>query len=229
MNHLSNETLNLYLDDALDSRERAAADAHLAMCEACQAELSTLRRLFATIEVLPLDPLPADLTARVLEQIAFVPEPRTENRRTTQRVPDREPRTGTPNYGLRTMDYGQNPQPALAVAALAIQVALAVLLAVWLAPQLVGVASAGLGTLRLSAPFGLASVLTALNGWVATASVALSELARAGDAVSVGLLGGFTTAQGSILLVGVGVVWFFGNRFLLAGSLERRSNHQEAA
>jgi anti-sigma factor RsiW len=216
MNHLSNETLNLYLDNTLDSRQRAAADAHLAVCEACQAELSALRRLFATIEALPLDLLPADLTARVLEQIAYVPEP--QNRRTENR-----------NYRLRTTDHEQNPQPALVVAALAVQVALAVALAIWLAPQLVEVASASLSTLRLSAPFGLASVLTALNGWVAAASAALSGLARAGDMVSLGLLGGVTTAQWSIILVGVGVVWFFGNRFLLAGSLERRSNHQEAA
>jgi hypothetical protein len=72
-------------------------------------------------------------------------------------------------------------------------------------------------------------VLIALNGWVTAAGVALLGLARAGDAVNVGPFGGFTTAQWIIILVGVGLVWFFGNRFLLAGSLERRNNHQEAA
>jgi anti-sigma factor RsiW len=229
MNHLTTEALNLYLDDALDARERAAADAHLAMCEVCQAELSALRQLFATIEALPLDPLPADLTARVLEQIAIAPEPRTENRRTTQRVPDQEPELQTTDYGLRATNYGQNPQLALVVAALAIQVALGVALAIWLAPQLVDAATAGLGVLRLPAPSGLASVLIALNSWVTAAGAALSGLARAGDALSIGLFGGFTTAQWSIILVGVGLVWFFGNRFLLAGSLERCNNHQEAA
>jgi hypothetical protein len=81
----------------------------------------------------------------------------------------------------------------------------------------------------LPAPFVLTSILAGLNGWLTAAGVALSELARAGEAVNVGPLGGFTTAQWGITLVGVGLVWFFGNRFLLAGSLERRSNHQEAA
>jgi putative zinc finger protein len=232
MNHLTSEALNLYLDGALDPRERAAANAHLARCETCQAELSALRQLFATIELLPLDPLPVDLTPRVLKQIALSPEPRVQSDQlsVTQRVPGRQLSVvEATDYGLRATDYGLNPQPVLVVAALIIQGALATALGIWLAPQLVGVASTGLGALALSAPFGLTVRLTELNGWLAAGHLALSKLARAGDTLSWNPFGALTTAEWIMLLIGIGVVWFFGNRFLLAGSLERRGNHQEAA
>jgi hypothetical protein len=111
------------------------------------------------------------------------------------------------------------------VAALVVQIALAAALAVGFAPQFVGAASAGLAALRLPAPPDPTSALVWLNGWLAAAGAALAGLARAGDVVSVGPFGAFSAAQWVMLLAGVGVVWFFGNRFLLAGSPERRGNH----
>jgi anti-sigma factor RsiW len=241
MSHLTAETLNLYLDGALDPRERAVADAHLDMCEACRAELSALRELFATIEMLLADPLPADLTARVLEQIAFAPESGTENSEPGAREQGIKHERYAPstnaagkrrwatNYRLWATDRGQSLRPTLVVAALATQVALATALAVWLAPQLADVATASLGALRLPTPAGLGSIIAGLNSWLVAAGLALPQLVDAGDMLSIGPFGELTIAQWSMLLIGVGVVWFFGNRLLLAGSIERRGNHQEAA
>jgi hypothetical protein len=112
------------------------------------------------------------------------------------------------------------------VAALAVQVALAAVLAIWLAPQLIGVAS--VGALHMARLPDLASGLAGSNDWLAVANGGLSDLARAGGALNVGPLGAFTTAQWAMFLGGVGVIWFFGNRLLLAGLSERRGNSQEA-
>ena len=238
MNHLTAEALNMYLDDALDPRERTAAAAHLAICSACQGELAALRQLFSAIQELPPDPLPVDLAAQVLGRIASDPGPRT-----IQRVSDRElgQATGakqqgakanklrTTDYRQQTTDYGRNTEPAFAIVVLIVQIALTVVLAVWLIPQLAGVASAMLGGLRLPAPSDLMSALVALNGQLAATSTSLFELARISGALSASPLGTFSGAQWVMLLAGVGIVWFFSNRFLLAGSPERRGNHQEAA
>jgi predicted anti-sigma-YlaC factor YlaD len=70
MKHLSLEQLNRYLDDDLDSTESATVAAHLASCEACQRELEALHRLFAELESVPSVPLPADLSAQVVQQLA---------------------------------------------------------------------------------------------------------------------------------------------------------------
>jgi anti-sigma factor RsiW len=231
MNHLTAEALNMYLDNALDPRERAAATAHLAICSACQGELAALRQLFSAIEELPPYPLPVDLAVQVLGRIARAPEPIP-----TQMVFDREPgqeigdkRQETRGNELQTTDYGQNTQPALAIVALIVQIALTVALAVWLIPQLMGAASASLGALHLPVPSDLTSPLVALSGQLAASSMALFELAHFSGALSTGSLGAFSAAQWAMLLAGAGIVWFFGNRFLLAGSPERRGNHQEAA
>jgi hypothetical protein len=115
------------------------------------------------------------------------------------------------------------------IAALAIQVALTAALVVWLTPRLIGAASAGLDALHLPALSDLTSVLAGLDGQLSLASAALSELARVGGAMDAGPFGAFTAAQWAMLLAGVGIVWFVSNRFLLAGSPERRGNSQEAA
>jgi len=63
--HLNEETLNEYLDGALETVERAAAEAHLAACPQCAARLAELQTLFATLEALPAEPLTRDLSAAV--------------------------------------------------------------------------------------------------------------------------------------------------------------------
>jgi hypothetical protein len=202
MNHLTSDTLNLYLDGQLDPTERAAADAHLAICAACGSELAALRELFSALEGLPSEPLPIDLSARVVERIA--PAPRL-----------------LPAEG-RSIDR------PIAVG-LAAQIALAALLAAWLGPTIVATVSARLAALRGLAPPDPAAPLIWLNGWLASFGAGLSGLAHTSDVLSAGLLTGVTPMQWVIVLAGVGVVWFFGNRLLLAGSREPHNTHQEAA
>ena len=79
MSHLTEEQLNLYLDDELLTVERAAVEAHLAGCDACRAELASLQTLFTALDALQPKALAADLTPVVLREVA------AERRRTVRR------------------------------------------------------------------------------------------------------------------------------------------------
>lgn len=63
--HLNEEILNEFLDNALGTVERTAAEMHLAACPQCAARLAELQMLFATLEALPAEPLARDLSATV--------------------------------------------------------------------------------------------------------------------------------------------------------------------
>jgi anti-sigma factor RsiW len=76
--HLSDETLNEYLDEALATADHAAAEAHLAGCPACGARLGALRVLFAGLEALPEAALADDLAPAVVQAVRrtqAAPEP----------------------------------------------------------------------------------------------------------------------------------------------------------
>ncbi len=75
MNHLDNNTLNLYLDEALDEKTRAEVDAHLASCEMCQRELSELHALVSTFDAWRNEPIPRDVSRVVVTRIAQRPAP----------------------------------------------------------------------------------------------------------------------------------------------------------
>jgi hypothetical protein len=77
MTHLTNDTLNAYLDHALTPATRAEAEAHLATCTSCTAQLSTLRAIFASLEALPEIPLSRDLSASVVASIRPARTPST--------------------------------------------------------------------------------------------------------------------------------------------------------
>lgn len=79
MSHLTEEQLNLYLDNELSPGERAAVEAHLAGCEACRIELVSMQTLFTALDTLQLETLTADLVPLVLDDIA------TERRRIIRR------------------------------------------------------------------------------------------------------------------------------------------------
>lgn len=68
MSHLTEEQVNLYLDDELSAIERAAVEAHLAGCDECRAEVAALQRLFTALEELAHEPAP-DLVPDVLTRI----------------------------------------------------------------------------------------------------------------------------------------------------------------
>ena len=79
MFHLTEEQLNLYMDDKLSTSERTAVEAHLAGCDACRAELASLQALFTALDALQPAALAADLTPVVLRGVA------AERRRTVRR------------------------------------------------------------------------------------------------------------------------------------------------
>ena len=64
--HLTDETLNEYLDEALPAAPAAAVAAHLAECAGCTARLASLRALFAELDALPEVPLSRNLAPAVL-------------------------------------------------------------------------------------------------------------------------------------------------------------------
>ena len=70
MAHLTEEQLNLYLDNELSTPERAIVEAHLADCEACRSELASLEILFFALHSLQSEALDSDLTPQVLREIS---------------------------------------------------------------------------------------------------------------------------------------------------------------
>ncbi len=66
MNHLTEEQLNLYLDQTLSPPEQKAVEKHLAACSHCQAEFRKLENLFTVLAALEPIPLAADLSNAVV-------------------------------------------------------------------------------------------------------------------------------------------------------------------
>jgi hypothetical protein len=82
MNHLAEETLNEYLDDALPSEARAEVEAHLRDCADCATHLTRLTQVFNALASLPdLEP-GSDLASSVLQRLM----PRPSVPRSIQRV-----------------------------------------------------------------------------------------------------------------------------------------------
>jgi len=75
MNHLTDETLNEFLDDALPPAARAAAAGHMAGCAACAARLAALEGVVARFEAVQVPALSRDLSAGVLRAIAQPTDP----------------------------------------------------------------------------------------------------------------------------------------------------------
>ncbi len=69
MNHLTESTLNEYLDEALDQSARRAVEAHLDACPRCRARLDDLRLVFYSLSLLSEKPLAHDLTPRILDRL----------------------------------------------------------------------------------------------------------------------------------------------------------------
>ena len=62
MTHLNEELLNEYLDGVLDAQTKKLADAHLANCGVCRAQLDDLRHVFVLLSTLADEPVKADLS-----------------------------------------------------------------------------------------------------------------------------------------------------------------------
>lgn len=67
--HLEEEILNEYLDDALDVERRRAVEAHLSRCPSCRARLQSLQRLFADLDSLKIEEMGRDVTPLVLSRL----------------------------------------------------------------------------------------------------------------------------------------------------------------
>jgi hypothetical protein len=65
MTHLSDDTLNEYLDETLAPELKAEMDLHLAACELCASRLLELHVLFDELESLPELHLRVDLSAAI--------------------------------------------------------------------------------------------------------------------------------------------------------------------
>lgn len=80
MTHLSEDTFNELLDDALTPALREQAEAHLVACPACADRLAQLRALFADLDALPDAVLEVDLAPAVVarlekQPVASLPRP----------------------------------------------------------------------------------------------------------------------------------------------------------
>lgn len=69
MIHLSDETLNEYLDNVLAAADLSEAESHFAVCPECAGRLSELSILFAELDLLPEQTLEIDLVPRVLSRL----------------------------------------------------------------------------------------------------------------------------------------------------------------
>ena len=76
MNHLSDEILNEYLDDALPPDARAEVESHLRDCADCELRFDQLADLFFELSALPEADLTRDLSADVVRTLTPQPLPR---------------------------------------------------------------------------------------------------------------------------------------------------------
>ncbi len=77
MTHISDNLLNEYLDQQLDTAVHERLTAHLTTCNDCQLRLSEAEQLFATLDALPEIPLMGDLSRQVVARLTaeFKPRP----------------------------------------------------------------------------------------------------------------------------------------------------------
>jgi anti-sigma factor RsiW len=85
--HLTDETLNEYLDGALSARALTQAEGHLRVCDACARRLRLRGELFAALDDLPEVPLKTDLAPRIVEILQ-------------SRLPVDRPRRRAPSWSL---------------------------------------------------------------------------------------------------------------------------------
>ena len=72
--HLSEETLHMYLDGELAAADVARVEDHLAACESCRSEVEGMLRLFSALDELAPAPAP-DLVPGVLARVRPGPGP----------------------------------------------------------------------------------------------------------------------------------------------------------
>ena len=189
--HLTDETLNEFLDQALEAPARAAVAEHLATCAACSRRLEALRAVFSGLAELPPAPLGRDLRAGVLAAV----------------------RAQGP---ARLRPIADPKRPAFqAIFALQLLAALALLAFAWpfaasltLPEQLLSANGLSTGNIAASlayAWFGLSGLWPALQQWLA--SVAAQSAVPLADALP--------PIAAGVVLAAAGLFWLMGNALLL--------------
>jgi anti-sigma-K factor RskA len=158
MNEETHTLAAAYALDALDPEERRRFEAHYPDCETCRSEVEDYRRTAARLGALAPAPLPEDMRARVLDEVA----------RTRQLPPAVAPRTADPT-AVRP-GPPRWVRPVLAVAAVVAALALAGGLVVWRADD------GGRGGTELAQVLGAPDATTVeLDGAEGTLRVVYSE------------------------------------------------------
>lgn len=75
LNHLDEQTLTDYVEDALAPAQREAAEAHLLLCDECAAQVAAFQELFSALSALPPLTLERDLAPAVMAAIQPAPMP----------------------------------------------------------------------------------------------------------------------------------------------------------
>lgn len=198
MSHLTDATLNQYLDGQLEASERAAAEAHLADCLQCRNDLHALRRLFVTLERLRPAAIPVDLAGPVLARL----EPT-------------QPSHATPLPALRRGAGMRVPGKAVG-ALLAVQLALATAVAGWLFPSLQWAIPPDWGLRAIPAWLDITSwALASARVLVAAFQTYVHGLEPVAEALGVTAVGSVAPVPWSLALLALGGVWLVGNTLLV--------------
>jgi anti-sigma factor RsiW len=185
--HLSDETLNEYLDDALSAQAAARTDEHLRICDSCAHRLSLKAKLFSALDNLPEVPLEADLKPRIVERLR-------------SRVSADRLRTRRPSWRLRLALVGE-AAGALLLLGLAAPEAVS---------QLGAAVIPGMANSFLSA---MEEAGVYLSAWIATPDpLGLQALASGLSAPSIPWA---SVSSLITLLAAATVVWLLGNGILL--------------
>ncbi len=217
MSHLTEEQLNLYLDDEISTAERAAVEVHLADCDACRAELASLQTLFAALDALQPETPNADLTPFVLREIASERRRAVRRRRISWLVPVLQ------GVGIVLLLVFGWSALAMRYDTLAQRIPVEAVRATWA------------DTLTREEIFWTVSISRWRTWWAEAMADVLDLPATLGQAI-IGRLPqipdlGLTTPQIIALGLAVALVWLLGNSILLRTSAvglnsSRHSHHQ---
>ncbi|MGB8645892.1 MAG: zf-HC2 domain-containing protein [Anaerolineae bacterium] len=221
MSHLEPDEIHLYLDDQLDAHARRRIQEHLADCVECRETLGRWQALLDALAPIPAEPIPLDLTPRVLARISH---------------PTRTPRIRSPMAGLvlacqfafaLLLAVWLAPMLPGALGALpswtqlrgsfqAPSVNIPLLVPAWQLPV----------TLNLNPASGILEQAQAWSALTATLSdSAFQNLGQvAHDFQSAAWQPELGAAQWEILIALLGLAWLAGNRLLLTGETGHGGN-----
>lgn len=206
MDHLTLETIDRYLDGALEPADRTAVEAHLAACGACRAEVTAQRAVWSALAALSAEPLPVDLSAAVLARIAPAPAARWSAGAWLALAAQAATLVALAVWLAPAL---RPPLPPLLMTPWTLSGDPLAGLAAWLAAQAAVLPNHVAGVWQIGRLFEV-EVLAGLAARVTTLPAPLAELIRLAGAIEGAPLVALALALG-------GALWLVGNRVLLAG------------